>query len=54
MLIVLSAMAAGVAVVSVLVCLLMTLFLQERVRVNRDRGRQQILHWRIFVVECVP
>ncbi len=54
MLIVLSAMAGGVAVVSVLVCPLMTTSLQEPVRVNKNHVGQQKVRGKMFVVECVP
>lgn len=47
-------MAGGVAVVSVLVCALMTMSLQEPVRVNKDRVGQQNVRGTMFVVECVP
>ena len=54
MLIILSAMAGGVAVMSVLVCPLMTISLQEPVRGNRDRVGQQNVCVKMFVVASVP
>ena len=53
MLTVLSAMAAGVAVVLVLICPLITISFQEPVRVNKARLRQQNDPRKMLVVECV-
>ena len=54
MLIVLPARAGGVALVSVLLCPLMTMSLQEPLRENEDRIGQQNIWVKMFVVASVP